>query len=245
MIIKTTTSIECIASQKTINRSRRLAFALGTAAIVSSLFISTASAVPITVLNPSFEIDNPGAGGASSGPTTNWFSVGHLDRTVGAFNTVIEPTPDGADAERLGWSNGGSPWQLLSALLAANTTYTLTVDIGDRTDHAFAGAQLRLGTGAVLGSNLLPAVVVANTVPNNTAAPNDGWQTWQSTFTTGAAPVNLGQPLRIELFNPGTIQTLYDNVRLDASTVPEPATSILSAIVFGAVLCKRRRTRHA
>ena len=245
MIIKTTTSIECIASQKTISRFQRLAFALGTAAIVSSLFSSTASAVPITVVNPSFEIDNPGPGGASSGPTFGWSGVGHLDRTAAPFNTVIDPTPDGADAERLGWSNGGSPTQVLSALLAANTIYTLTVDIGDRTDLAFAGAQLRLGTGAVVGSNLLPAVVVANTTPTNGAGPNDGWQTWQSTFTTGAAPVNLGQPLRIELFNPGTIQTLYDNVRLDATAVPEPATSILCAFAVGAVLCKRRRTRRA
>ena len=244
MFIKTTTSIECIASQKTINWSRRIALALGTAVIVSNLATTTAFGVPITIINPSFEIDNPGPGGVSSGPTVGWSGIGHLDRTAGSFNTVIEPTPDSADAERLGWSNGGTPTQLLSALLAANTTYTLTVDVGDRTDLNFAGTTLNLGTGPGVGNNLLTAVVIANTTPNNTAAAGDGWQTWQSTFTTGAAPVNLGQPLRIDLANVSGIQTLFDNVRLDATTVPEPATSILSAIVFGAVVCKRRRTRR-
>ncbi len=244
MFIPTTTSIECISSQKAFNWSRRLALALGTAVIISNLFATTAFGVAITVLNPSFEIDNPGPGGVSSGPTTNWSGVGHLDRTTGLFNTVIEPTPDGADAERLGWSNGGTPSQLLSALLAANTTYTLTVDVGDRTDLPFAGATLNLGTGPVVGSNLLPPVVIANTTPNNTAAAGDGWQTWQSTFTTGAAPVNLGQPLRIDLANVSGIQTLFDNVRLDAAIVPEPSTSILCATVFAAFLCKRRGTRR-
>lgn len=239
MIFNTTTSIECIASSKKFIRGSAI---LAAAVILSSLVTAPALGVPITIINPSFEIDNPGPGGVSSGPTAGWSGVGHLDRTAAPFNTVIDPTPDGADAERLGWSNGGTPTQVLSALLLANTTYTLTVDIGDRTDLAFAGAQLRLGTGPGLGSNLLPAVVVANTTPVNGAGPNDGWQTWQSTFTTGAAPPNLGQPLRIELFNPGTIQTLYDNVRLDASPVPEAASSILCVIAVGAVVCKRRRT---
>jgi hypothetical protein len=132
----------------------------------------------------------------------------------------------------------------LSALLAANTTYTLTVDVGDRTDINFAGAILNLGTGPGAGNNLLPAVVIANTTPTNTAAAGDGWQTWQSTFTTGAAPANLGQPLRIDLVNINGIQTLFDNVRLDGSTIPEPSTSILSAIVLGVVMCQRRRTRR-
>ena len=242
MFIKKTTNIECIAAHKTINWSRRLALALGTAVIVSNLFTATAFGVLVPVVNPSFETDNPGPGGVSSGPTVGWSGVGHLDRTAAPFNTVIEPTPDGADAERLGWSNGGTPTQLLSTLLAANTIYTLTVDVGDRTDLTFAGAALNLGTGVGVGNNLLPAVVIANTTPNNTAAAGDGWQTWQSTFTTGAAPVNLGQPLRIDLANVSGIQTLFDNVRLDASPVPEPASGILSAIVFGAVMCLRRRT---
>lgn len=244
MFFNTTTNIERIASLKTTIR----VFAIfATAVIVPSLFSSTVFGLPITVLNPSFEIDNPGPGGASSGPTTNWSGIGHLDRTVGAFNIVIEPTPDATDGERLGWSNGGTSTQLLSALLAANTTYTLTVDVGDRTDTPFAGAILNLGTGPGAGNNLLPAVVIANTTPNNTPLPGDGWQTWQSTFTTGAAPPNLGQPLRIDLVNPTApigIQTLFDNVRLSDSNVPEPATGILGVIVFGAVMCKRRRTRR-
>jgi hypothetical protein len=214
---------------------------LAVAVLVSILFSSTVFAVPITVVNPSFEVDNPGPGVASSGPTFGWGGVGHLDRTAGAFNTEIEPTPDGADAERLGWSNGGTPTQVLTSLLAANTVYTLTVDVGDRTNLTFAGAVLNLGTGAGVGNNLLPAVVVSNTTPNNTPNAGDGWQTWQSTFTTGAAPPNLGQPLRIDLAGVSGIQTLFDNVRLDASPVPEPAVSSLIAIVFGAVMCRRRR----
>jgi hypothetical protein len=95
MFFKTTTTIKRIASLKTIERFRRLAFAtefasfirvsavLGTAVLVSSLFTSTVFGSPIAVINPSFEIDNPGAGGASSGPTTGWSGMGHLDRRIG------------------------------------------------------------------------------------------------------------------------------------------------------------------
>ena len=128
---------------------------------------------------------------------------------------------------------------MLQAVLEADTTYTLTVDVGDRSNHDFAGAELRLGTGVSEGFNYLDATVVANTDPFNDEAGDpgnttDGWETWITTFTTGNGVI--GDPLRIELINPGGVQTLFDNVRLTAQTAapaagaPEPSTLILAVV---------------
>jgi hypothetical protein len=149
-----------------------------------------------------------------------------------------DPTPDTADGEQLIFSNGGDAYQLLATVkLETGCTYTLTVDVGDRTDTGFGGAQLRLGTGSTYGNNLLAATVVANTTPVNGGGASDGWQTWVSTFTAGSGVV--GDPLRIELVNPGGAQTLWDNVRLSV-TPPAgvvwttPAISAITATSAGA-----------
>jgi len=185
---------------------------------------AAAFAVSFPVANHSFETNDLADGtNASPAAPPNWTVTGggasYLDRNSGAFNTVIDPTPD-ADGEQLVWSNGGDLYQTLSTVLTANTTYALAVDVGDRTDvNPYAGAQLRLGTGSTFGSNLLTARVAANTAPVNGGGAGDGWQTWVSTFTTGASPAGLGNPLRVELINPGGGQTLFDNVRLDRLNV--------------------------
>ena len=210
-------------------------------------------AATITVLNHSFEGGSTGSGGNISKPP--WVR----SNGDGSSNTIpiqqisglpagrVDPNPDGSDSTH--YTNNNTTdniYQVLATTLQANTIYTLTVDVGDRTDLTAQAGAIRLGYVSAsptstndYGLNLLTATVINDTVPVNGAGASDGWETWQSTFTTGATPTGLGQQLRIELVSFGGVQTLWDNVRLDGTAIPEPSTALLG--VFGGLLLLRRR----
>jgi hypothetical protein len=59
------------------------------------------------------------------------------------------------------------------------------------------------------------------------------------TYTTGAAPAGLGDPLRIELTTDTNVGW-FDNVTLDAAPVPEPSSAALLA-GLSALLFRRKR----
>jgi VCBS repeat-containing protein len=169
----------------------------------------------ISIVNHSFEVDVVADGDFTNLAPTGWSRVvdgggGVVDRNSGAFSTVVGITPD-TDNEQLVFSNGDDFFQVLGTTLEANTSYTLTVDVGDRTDTGFSVSELRLGTGSTFGTNLLLGTVVNNT------SPESGWETWVTTFTTGVGVV--GDALRVELLSTSP-QTLFDNVRLISNAVP-------------------------
>jgi len=181
-----------------------------------------ANAVSLFVPNHSFESPDIDDGTNANESATGWtdangFAPGMGDRNSNFplnYQSQIDPTPDPNDGEQWMWSNHRDHFTTTAVGLQANSTYRLTVDVGDRTDLAFGGATLRLGTGSTFGETLLGANVVANTPPLNGPTATDGWETWISTFTTGPEPVGEGDPIRIELLRNGT-QTLFDNVRLE------------------------------
>lgn len=99
-------------------------------------------AATVFIANHSFEdATNTSWLRASDGTTS-------IVRTFGVIASAVHDTPpDGSDT--INYSNGQEShqvYQVLATTLAANTTYTLTVDIGDRTDHGPGAPVLRLGT---------------------------------------------------------------------------------------------------
>lgn len=214
------------------------------------LSFSASQAASVSIFNHSFELPDraPGFGGEPGlgHATHGWIETGSggLVDTTGQGRMVDTPDTDGNQALAL---NNGAAMAFLDSTyspiastvtLQANTIYTLTFDVGDRNDLNFGGGEIRLGYGgtgiaADIGTNLLTATSVTNPTPGN-----GDWATWTSTFETGAAPAGLGQALRIEFAVSG-VQTVFDNVRLDASPVPEPSIAILSAL--GSLLLLRRR----
>lgn len=230
----------------------RMGFGLALILVVSLSSDSLATLVP--VVNHSFETNQiPGDGNTAtfaddtiSGAPSGWTNTigGINNRGPGSFfNSRIASTPDPSDSprEQMAWSNGGGyMFQTLSTNLLAGVQYTLTIDIGDRNDTPFGGADIRLGAGSSQGVNVMMPVT------SSTPTPADGnWSTWVFQYVALGTTPGVGTPLRIELHSNG-VQTLFDNVRLDAQAIPEASPALMLAVVtFGIVgtgLWTRRRT---
>lgn len=141
-----------------------------------------------------------------------------------------EAVPEGASVgvtflADTGGAEGGLE-QVLSESLQLDTVYTLTVEVGNLANDAnpphnafdftgFPGYRVELLAGGT---------VVAS--DNNTLAPGEGqFLTSVVPLVVGLSHANAGELLAIRLVNlngPG-IEVNFDNVRLDAVAVPEPA----------------------
>jgi len=200
--------------------------------LILGCFAPMASADSISIANPSFETSNslvfssPGLGSWNNGPIPGWgtfANAGSWQPGPAAFSSV----PDGTT---VAYSNGGFIYQSLGVPLLANTTYTLSVDVG----HRFDGFTNTYGLALLADTTLLNSVTGSTgLIPIGTFADES------LTFTSGAN-VPSGN-LVIELGSAGP-QIDFDNVRLTAFSVPEPGTLRLLAVGLGlTVLLLRRR----
>jgi len=164
---------------------------------------------PGTIANHSFEngLDN---WEINTGDGGTWIGAG--DPNDDGLAIYITPT----DGRQCAYLNGedelGGLFQVLVNTVAADTTYTLKVDVvndGYYEEDVEYMVQLRAGTGP--GSIL--------------KADNDGqdldtygeWATSTLIYDSGAAPAKLGEPLEIWLIaKAGTVQMTFDNVQLTA-----------------------------
>lgn len=160
----------------------------------------------------------------------------------GPGTSVIGASLGQADGSQSFFSAQRDVMQVLGATLQANTTYTLTVEIGDRGVTGIGGNVgdniVHLGTGATGGANILASL--DSTSPGAVATVDGDWVTWSMTYTTGANPVGLGDNLRIELTTDTNVGW-FDNVTLDATAVPEPSSSILVGLGVMTFVLRRKR----
>ena len=131
--------------------------------------------------------------------------------------------------------------QALAATLQLNTVYTLKVAVGFRAQAALAPAySVILGTtsGAVLASTGAVALTAGQ------------WTDVTVSYAAIANDPNANQNLRIILRGLSSIETGFDNVRLDAveavAPVPEPATmSLIGGSLLGLAAYARKRAARA
>ena len=186
-----------------------------------------ADAIPVQ--NASFEITSTliacGSGCFFNfGPIPDWTTTS--PGPAGSWHpTSAYPPPDGSF---IAYSNGGTISQTLSTMLAPNTTYTLIVAVGDRPDGFTNTYTIALDAGGI----------VLNSRSGSSAAITPGTFADQTvTFTTGASVP--AEDLAIVLTSDGQ-QIDFDNVRLTASTVPEPSSLSLLAGALGVMFLALR-----
>lgn len=214
--------------------------------LVSSAALAGTISIPI--VNPSFEApdlstgNNPGQIFGSSGgtwvsvPVPGWSLYNGLYNPVPNAVVQTSPLPAGAtDGNQVLGINQGSVYQILSSTLQDNTTYTLSVDVAQRTDDPTIIYWVYLYAGQ-------PGNWPFLAVDFNTLHPVAGnWLTSTISYTSGPNDPFAGQSLVIML-GADRQQTVFDNVRLTATdVVPEPGSWLLAASGLGVLVRKLRR----
>lgn len=202
--------------------------------------VVSAALIPIT--NAGFEDPILADGGYVNGTASGWTVTGN----AGTFNPTTEQIP--LNSTQVGYSNntsGDAFSQNLSAVLVADTTYTLQVDIysridGDAGPNQSSILQLRTSSGFVLATTTIDFPIPA---PGTTV-------TQTTTFTALGSDIHIGDTLQVALLSAGAgNQSDWDNVRLDATAaaaVPEPTTLLLwGTTAVGLAIVRRRRARRS
>jgi len=194
------------ALEPALNLEHQLAALLGLA-VAAACAPAGVHAAPVAVVNASFEATVLAANTNSVG-IPGWVNStgGILHPLIGPAGQFSNPIPDGVNTA---WLNGGSATQTLNIVLAADTNYTLQVAVGDRRDNVFPGYSVAL----LAGNTVL--------VTESALHPDDGFLDSVIRYSATAGSPGLGLPLAIRLTANGT-QVNFDNVRLDATPVPEP-----------------------
>lgn len=236
------------------------------------LIAAICSASAVTINNPGFETDIVGSGSFNSAITpaswstydpTNVLNRNYSD--VGVLNPtppLYTAAPEGSNVALIFlWPQNAGDYnqpvglqQLLTSSLQPNTQYTLTVQVGNIGDagpvpyelSGFPGYAVQLLAGPNLNS-----LTLLSQDNNTLSIPEATFSLSTVTYTTGSS-VTPGQFLAIRLLNlnlgnPNSgIEVNYDDVKLDASAVPEPSSAALlvgSLLVASAI--NRKRTGRA
>ena len=178
--------------------------------------VGLANADPITVVDHSFEAaktENGGPLGAAGESTPTMIAPWVMSGNQGVGWTAAHEYSAGVqDGDIYAWCNGaGYISQALAATLQADTTYTLTVAVGQRKDHTSPGYGIELWAG----DNKLASDYSTNQGGTGSLPAQDSWKDVKTTFGSDLS-VTPGQALEIRLIGYG-VQGNYDNVRLDAA----------------------------
>lgn len=113
---------------------------------------------------------------------------------------------------------------------ANNTIYTVQVDTAGSAGNSTYQIELLDQLNNVVAASL-PLV-----------ATNQVFTPGIFVYSSGVSNPFAGMPLRISFNITNAAQTVFDNVRLDAVTIPEPSSYVLLALgISGGIGCARRR----
>ncbi|MEW5686069.1 MAG: PEPxxWA-CTERM sorting domain-containing protein [Pseudomonadota bacterium] len=217
-----------------------------------ALGAAPAHAAAIYVANHSFEDQALPEGGFINGFGPSGWSAGYAEPS-GPLNPLInefaDPVPDGQNVMFSATGYDGSPYysgdvyQTVASSLAANTRYTLMVDVGRSNFSDLADFAVELTGGSFLNFSILAAGSFDSLAPGE-------FRTLTITFDSVEAQ-DLPLSIRLRTMHDpdqgqGQRLAFFDNVRLDASAinagaVPEPATWAMMILGFGGMGAVLRR----
>ena len=213
------------------------------ACVFALILVSAAAAgAPVSIVNASFESPVLGDGGFTTA------SIDGCSYSGSVAHGVFNPTPSGLvsppDGAQVAFLDGGgtvvSVTQTLSAVLAAGESYVLEADFAYRINCCLTPTF----TLALLAGG--------SPVASVTGGPGDGFsntafKTATVNFTAPAAGPQLGTALGIRISMTGATneQIVFDNVRINASPVPLPASGLLLAPALGWLARRRVRAGDA
>ena len=196
------------------------------------LLTVSASADLIPVPDGDFE-SGPGL---ALGPWGGFGAVGVLDFTGGYAD--MDETGHGS---YFAYANaGGLLYNHPGVDIVADTTYTLTLDVGNNGYVTSAPVIELSGNDGISNYAFDAGTYLADTIP---AAGK--WATWVVEWTPDEIPsAAIGKPLVISLGGGSNVQVLLDNVQLSTPlSVPEPSTLALLATGLIAPLAYAWRKR--
>ena len=143
-----------------------------------------------------------------------------------AFNTITSTTGGGLLSQAVG-------------TITANTQYTLTVKVGDRDLPGTYDGNLP----STIHAKLADLVPVSSTTPTPV---NGGMATWTMVYDVLPGNTAVGNDLKLLLGSDGVestpvTQVLFDDVTLEATTIPEPTTAVMLVIGLMGLLVIRRK----
>ncbi len=202
--------------------------------LVALSVTASATADMIPVLNPSFDDQVFASPGDYTGFITDWVTSGNAGVLWPTAAEFPAGAPEGRNVAGAGEiTTPGSISQILSTTLEADTTYTLKVDVGERLDYPFFASY----TVALIANGITLA-------SDSSLRPSPGaFLTDVIQYSSGADPSQLGQNLEILLSSPAGGQASFDDIRLDASAVPEPGSTGLMISGGLGLACLRRCRR--
>jgi hypothetical protein len=211
------------------------------------LFALSAHATPVVVNNFSFEDPVAADAALNTATPTSWTTSGGSGTWKGVYNPTntqfagatgspgtLPSSAAGAQAAFFQYNGAvGYLFQNVGALLP-DTQYTLTAAVGHRLDNS---SDVTAFVGLVNGVDLTGTPLSSNTFAFINGTSTKGIFTdLVTSFTTGSSvsgdlTIAIGVTAGVNRGN--APQMVMDNVRLDATTIPEPSSMILICIVLG------------
>lgn len=172
---------------------------------------SSGTAAPLGIGDASFEVNSINAGGYTHNLSPEWQETNGPNNGNGFEEYITGFSSAGTD--HLGMQLGHDVWQDLAVTYQANTRYTLTVAVGNRSaGQTFAG---NLSTYSLSDSTGVIRAVGSWDAQANLATSSFA-DAPALVFDTPNDPSAVGETIRILLQARGNGRSHFDNIRLDA-----------------------------
>ena len=204
----------------------------------------TARAASVTITNPGYEDDVLAPGAWSDATPNGWLDPDNPGGNPNAnfIEYIAGFASEGVNHLGFDGNENGIIYQDLSTAWAANTSYTLTIGVGNRAGGTGAGTGLfgltSTNDGVIVSNDAFASALFSQTVDTSTIAPVGGtFGDLVLNYSTGAvAPAGN---IRIFAKETSGVRIHLDNFRLDATVIPEPSS--LAALGLAGLLMRRRR----